>query len=65
MTERPKRLYKLGDDYTNERITERIRENSYAVKFSRFVEPIKTVKVSQSQTSACRKKRRKTGLWML
>ena len=31
--QRPKRLYKLGDDYTNERITERIRENSYAVKF--------------------------------
>ena len=43
--DRPKRLYKLGDDYTNERITERIRENSYAVKFSRFAEPTKTVKV--------------------
>ena len=34
--QRPKRLYKLGDDYTNERITERIRENSYAVKFQNF-----------------------------
>ena len=43
--ERPKRLYKLGEDYTNERITERIRENSYAVKFSRFAEPQKTVQV--------------------
>ena len=43
--QRPKRLYKLGDDYTNERITERIRENSYAVKFSRFAEPTKAVKV--------------------
>lgn len=42
---RPKRLYKLGEDYTNERITERIRENSYAVKFSRFAEPQKQVKV--------------------
>ena len=43
--QRPKRLYKLGDDYTNDRITERIRENSYAVKFSRFAEPTKAVKV--------------------
>ena len=42
---RPKRLYKLGEDYTNERITERIRENSYAVKFTRFAEPQKQVKV--------------------
>lgn len=43
--QRPKRLYKLGEDYTNERITERIRENSYAVKFARFTEPQKQVKV--------------------
>lgn len=43
--QRPKRLYKLGEDYTNERITERIRENSYAVKFSQFAEPQKQVKV--------------------
>lgn len=42
---RPKRLYKLGEDYTNERIMERIKENSYAVKFSRFAEPTKAVKV--------------------
>lgn len=42
---RPKRLYKLGEEYTNERIMERISENSYAVKFSRFAEPQKTVKV--------------------
>ncbi len=34
--ERPKRLYKLGEDYTNERILERIKENSYAVKFQSF-----------------------------
>ena len=34
--QRPKRLYKLGEDYTNERITERIKENSYAVKFQNF-----------------------------
>ena len=42
---RPKRLYKLGEDYTNERIMERIRENSYAVKFSRFAGPQKTIPV--------------------
>ena len=42
---RPKRLYKLGEDYTNERIMERITENSYAVKFSRFAEPQRTVRV--------------------
>lgn len=42
---RPKRLYKLGEDYTNDRIMERISENSYAVKFSRFAEPQRTVRV--------------------
>ena len=42
---RPKRLYKLGEDYTNERILERIRENSYAVKFAPFAEAQKQVKV--------------------
>lgn len=42
---RPKRLYKLGEDYTNERIMERIRENSYVVKFARFTEPQKQIKV--------------------
>ena len=42
---RPKRLYKLGEDYTNERITERICENSYAVKFAHFAEPQKAVRV--------------------
>lgn len=42
---RTKRLYKLGEDYTNERIMERIRENSYAVKFARFTEPQKQIKV--------------------
>ncbi len=36
--QRPKRLYKLGEDYTNERIMERINENSYAVKFAPFAE---------------------------
>lgn len=42
---RPKRLYKLGDNYTNERILERINENSYSVKFAQFTEPKKEVKV--------------------
>lgn len=43
--QRPKRLYKLGENYTNERIIERIRENSYVVKFTAFAEPQKQVKV--------------------
>lgn len=43
--QRPKRLYKLGADYTNERIMERIRENSYAVKFAKFSESQKQVRV--------------------
>ena len=42
---RPKRLYKLGEEYTKERIMERITENSYAVKFARFAEPQRTVRV--------------------
>lgn len=43
--QRPKRLYRLGDDYTNERILARIRENSYSVRFSRFAGPKKEVRV--------------------
>lgn len=43
--QRPKRLYKLGEDYTNDRIVERIKENSYAVRFSQFVKSTKEVKV--------------------
>ena len=35
---RPKRLYRLGEEYTNERILERIKENSYKVKFSKIAE---------------------------
>ena len=42
---RPKRLYRLGEDYTNKRIVERISENSYAVKFSEFAPAQKQVKV--------------------
>ena len=42
---RPKRLYKLGEENTNEKKMKRITENSYAVKFSRFAEPQRTVKV--------------------
>jgi len=34
--DRPKRLYRLGEDYTNEKILERINQNSYAVKFETF-----------------------------
>lgn len=54
---RPKRLYKLGEDYTNERITERIRENSYAVKFSRFAEPQKQIKVYRLKGSLSKAKK--------
>ena len=43
--QRPKRLYKLGEDYTNDRITERISQNSYAVRFDRFTDTPKQVKV--------------------
>ena len=42
---RPKRLYRLGDNYTNERILERINDNSYSVKFAQFTEPKKEYKV--------------------
>lgn len=42
---KPKRLYQLGENYTNERILERINENSYAVKFARFSEPTKERRV--------------------
>lgn len=40
--QRPKRMHKLGEDYTNDRIMERIAENSYAVRFSDFA-PKRTV----------------------
>ena len=42
--QRPKRLYKLGEEYTNDRIMERISENSYTVKFQSFSEPQPQVK---------------------
>ena len=42
---RPKRLYRLGEDYTNERIVERISENSYAAKFSKFAPEHKPVRI--------------------
>ena len=43
--QRPKRLYRLGEDYTNDRIMERIKENSYAVKFQSFAKPQAHVRV--------------------
>ncbi len=43
--QRPKRLHRLGEDYTKERILERIRENSYEVKFTRYAEPAKAVRI--------------------
>ena len=42
---RPKRLYRLGEDYTNEHIVERISENSYAVRFSNFAPEHKPVRI--------------------
>ena len=47
--ERPKRMYLLGDDYTNERIVERINENSYAVKLQPFAKAKKETKVYRLQ----------------
>lgn len=57
--DRPKRLYKLGEDYTNDRILERIKENSYAVRFSQFAKPAKEVKVYRVRGSV--KNARKIG----
>lgn len=37
--DRAKRIYRLGDEYTNERLVERIRENSYLVKFTKLAGP--------------------------
>lgn len=45
---RPKRLYRLGEDYTKERILTRIGENSYSVRFSclsKGKEPVRKVRV--------------------
>ena len=55
--QRPKRLYKLGEDYTNERITERISENSYAVKFGSFHEPKKAYTVYRVKGSLAKAKK--------
>ena len=49
--QRPKRLYKLGEDYTNDRITECISQNSYAVRLDRFTDPPKQVKVYRVKES--------------
>ena len=57
--DRPKRLYKLGEDYTNDRILERIEENSYAVRFSQFAKPAKEIKVYRVRGSV--KNARKIG----
>ncbi len=55
--QRPKRLYKLGEDYTNDRITERISQNSYAVRFDRFIDPPKQVKAYRVKGSLSRAKK--------
>ncbi len=57
--ERAKRLYRLGDDYTNERIIERIRENSYLVAFARFAPAEKEHR--RYKVSGSRKSQRKVG----
>jgi hypothetical protein len=43
--ERPKRLHRLGDAYTNEQILARINKNSYGVKFHQFAKPKKEIRV--------------------
>lgn len=40
--DRPKRLYKLGEDYTNDRILERIKENSYTAFFTASLQTERT-----------------------
>lgn len=42
---RPKRMHKLGDDYTNDRIMERIAQNNYSVRFADFAPERTTSKV--------------------
>ena len=42
---RPKRMHKLGDDYTNDRIMERIAQNSYSVRFADFAPECSVFKI--------------------
>lgn len=54
---RPKRLHRLGDDYTNERIVERIKKNSYQVKerpFAKEKKPLTVYRVTGSLKKAKR-----------
>ena len=61
--QRPKRLYKLGEDYTNERITERIKENSYAVKFQNFSKEQPQVRVYRVRGSLKDAKKNRRLAW--
>ncbi len=45
---RPKRLYRLGEEYSKERIMQRIAENSYTVRFQTFQREKRKVKVKRS-----------------
>lgn len=52
-----KRLYRLGEDYTKERILERISENSYRVRFHTVQKPKRKIIVRKKLTHQSFKKR--------
>jgi len=58
---KPKRLYRLGENYTNEKILERINQNSYEVKFRAFYESKKELKVYHLTGSVNNKNTKKIG----
>lgn len=58
---RPKRMHKLGDDYTNDRIMERIAQNNYSVRFADFA-PERTVFKVYRVCGSLKKIRRHKGL---
>lgn len=59
--QRPKRMHKLGGDYTNDRIMERIAQNSYSVRFADLAPERTTFKVYHVR-GTWRKQRRKKSL---
>lgn len=56
--DKARRMYQLGEEYTNERIVGRIRENSYTVRFKKFAEP---PKIKRYHVSGTKKNCRKVG----
>ncbi len=54
---RPKRLYRLGEEYTKERILERISENSYRVRFQTVQKPKRKIIVKKKLSHQSFRKR--------